>query len=59
MFCAVNTSEHELVFDGEGRNVVSIKAHANLSREEIFDRKPARKVAQREIVVQFDDQFRT
>jgi hypothetical protein len=59
MFRAMNANEYEFVFDSEGGDFARVELHANLSREEIFDGKPARKVAQREIVVQFDEQFRT
>ena len=55
MFCAMDTDQYELIFNRKGGSRVAIEAHANLAREEFFDGKRAGKIAQREIVVQFDD----
>jgi hypothetical protein len=54
----VNADEDEFVFHTEGGSVVGIEAHADLAFEEFFEREPAREIAQREIVVQLDEQLR-
>jgi len=56
MRSAVDTDVYKLIFDRQGRNFMTIELHASLAREELFDREPAGKVAQREIVMQFNEQ---
>ena len=55
MFCSMDADQYELVFHREGGSFAAIEAHANLAPEEFFDRKRTGEIAQREIVMQFDD----
>ncbi len=57
MFCAVNTDVNQFVFDRQGRNFVDILVHESAPRETLFERQGSGKVAQREIVVQLDEQL--
>ena len=54
----MDADQYELVFHRKGGSFVAVDAHANPAREEFFDGKRAGKIAQREIIVQLDDQLR-
>ena len=58
MLCAMDANEHEFVFHAGRRHFMTINADVNLPSEEFLDRKRTRKVAQRQVIVEFDQQFR-
>ncbi len=58
MLCTMNADQYEFVFHRQGGSFIRIEAHVNLPREEIFDGQRTRKISQRELAVQFDEQLR-
>src|SRR5260370_16937984 len=58
MFGPVDTDEHQFVFHRKCGNFVAIDLYADLSREKLCKWQTTGKITQREIVVQFDEEFR-
>src|ERR1700676_1872854 len=54
MFVAVNADQEQLILDGESGDLVAIDAHILPPREEVFDRKAARKVTHGALGMQLD-----
>ena len=58
MLCAVDANEHEFVFHAWCRNLTGINRNPNLPRKEILDGQRPREITKRQIIVEFDQQFR-
>src|SRR5260370_26132315 len=58
VFGSVDADQHEFIFHGQCRRLAAIQRNTDLARKKILKWKPARKIAQRDVVVQLDDEFR-